>query len=117
MYLQVGLCYISEQIGVLKVPSLNVLNVSQKSTRIEGKNVLAVVPLNYTYDYDTFSIALASVKSESYQQLIKICSQGKHCNNLYVYMHVYTYNRSVSSPRRLGSFEVRLFRLELLDSA
>ena len=49
MYLQIGLCYISEQIGVLKVPSLNVPNVSQKSTRTEGKNVLGVVPLNYTY--------------------------------------------------------------------
>ncbi len=49
MYLQIGLCYISEQIGVLKVPSLNVPNVSQKSTRTEGKNVLGVVPLNDTY--------------------------------------------------------------------
>ena len=75
------------------------------------------IRVSNTYDHDTFSIALASVKSESYQQLIKICSQGKHCNNLYVYMHVYTYNRSVSSPRRLESFEVHSFRLELLASA
>ena len=55
---------------------------------IEGKNVLvrnisrypSVVPLNM------FSIALASVKSESYQQLLKICRRDKHCSNLYVYL-------------------------------
>ena len=55
MYLQIGLCYISEQIEVLKVPLLNVPNVSQKSTRTEGKNVLGVVPLNHTYKCVTFS--------------------------------------------------------------
>ena len=76
MYLQIGLCYISGYMENFLCFVSNVLSANPKSTGIEGKNVLgkdyikfypSVVPLK------RFFIALALVKSESYQQLIKIC--------------------------------------------
>ena len=89
MYLPIGLLTSQDTQEFWNFPRFvsNALNTSHKSTGIEGENVLgkdyiklnpSVVPLN------TFFIAFALVKAESYQQLIKICWRSKHCNNLYV---------------------------------
>ena len=79
MYLQIGLCFIPRHIGVFEISlvlflmfSTQVRNQLELKIKIVlGKDYIklysSVVPLN------VFFTALALVKSESYQQLIKIC--------------------------------------------
>ena len=79
MYFQIGLCFISRHIGVFEISLVLFLMFSTQVTNqlelkikiVLGKDYIklysSVAPLN------VFFIALALVKFESYQQLIKIC--------------------------------------------